>query len=228
MYSTGGMNLEDGAIKGVRTRISDDLLWLPYTVWEYVEGTGDEGILKEEIPYLSSPPLEEGEQERYEEPGLSGDRGSVLEHAIRAVDLVLERGSGAHGLALMGAGDWNDGMNLVGAEGRGESVWLTWFLALVLDRMAGLLGEAQGEPHAGPQEYGRAPSPAGMGSGICGGFMTTKHMGSSRDTACQLDSIAHLCCIERLCDASGMSTVASAVERLTTGGKSHSNLRPAL
>ena len=163
--------LEDGRVKGVRTRISDDLLWLPYTLWEYVKGTGDREILKEEVPYLVSYPLEEGEGERYEEPGLDGGCGPVLEHARRAVDLVLSRGPGAHGLARMGTGDWNDGMNLVGAEGRGESVWLTWFLALVLDRMADLLGEGEGEPYRqAARAYGQAADACWDGAWYLRGF----------------------------------------------------------
>jgi cyclic beta-1,2-glucan synthetase len=120
---------------GVRTRISDDLLWLPYVVHNYVHRTGDIEILHEEIPFLRAPALEE-EHELYIVPEVSGERGTLFEHCTRA----LERGLtiGPHGLPLIGIGDWNDGMNRVGIEGRGESVWLGWFIVDVLRCMSDL------------------------------------------------------------------------------------------
>jgi cyclic beta-1,2-glucan synthetase len=119
---------------GVRTRCSDDLLWLPFITAHYVEATGDETILSEEVPFLAGAPLEPREVERYErfEPGARG--ATLYAHCLAA----LERGhtAGAHGLPLFGGGDWNDGMNRVGIGGRGESVWLGWFLYATLIRFA--------------------------------------------------------------------------------------------
>ncbi|WML44711.1 GH36-type glycosyl hydrolase domain-containing protein [Neobacillus sp. PS3-40] len=119
--------------RGIRTMFSDDLLWLPYVVSRYIEQTGDRSILEEIVPFLQSEPLHDGELERYEPTQSSTEKGSIYEHCIRAIDRALSR-IGEHGLPLMGVGDWNDGMNLVGAKGRGESVWLGWFICDVLKR----------------------------------------------------------------------------------------------
>lgn len=116
--------------KGIRSKYSDDLLWLPFGVAKYIKVTGDESILKEEVPFIESPILEETEEERYEVPSISGDMGTVYEHCIRAIDRSLKFGE--RGLPLMGGGDWNDGMNKVGYKGKGESVWLGWFIIKVL------------------------------------------------------------------------------------------------
>lgn len=119
---------------GVRTRISDDLLWLPYVVSHYVRVTGDRSILEETIPFLESRPLEEGEHEIFLVPDQSSERASLYEHCRRAIQRGLT--SGPHGLPLIGIGDWNDGMNRVGVDGKGESVWLAWFLIDVLNGFA--------------------------------------------------------------------------------------------
>ncbi|WP_280770306.1 GH36-type glycosyl hydrolase domain-containing protein [Salipaludibacillus daqingensis] len=119
--------------KGIRTMFSDDLLWLPYCVSRYIEHTGDISILDETVPFLQSEPLQEGEHERYESTVVSSESGTIYDHCLRAINKALER-IGEHGLPLIGVGDWNDGMNLVGAEGRGESVWLGWFMCDILTR----------------------------------------------------------------------------------------------
>jgi cyclic beta-1,2-glucan synthetase len=128
--------------RGVRTRISDDLLWLPYVVAQYVEVTGDGAVLDEIVPFLDGPKLAVGQPESYFEPRASEERGTLFEHCARALDHSLT--AGTHGLPLIGTGDWNDGMNEVGAEGKGESVWLGWFLHAVLSEWA-KLADARGE-----------------------------------------------------------------------------------
>ncbi len=130
--------------RGVRTRFTDDLLWLPYVTAEYVTATGDVSILHENIPFLKGEPLKPGEAERYAPFETAPEEATLFEHCRRAVEKGTT--SGAHGLPLMGAGDWNDGMNRVGIGGQGESVWLGWFLHATLTRFGTLCERMQEAP----------------------------------------------------------------------------------
>ena len=120
--------------RGVRTRCSDDFLWLPVATCRYVSSTGDTGVLDESIHFLEGRPLKPEEESYYELPGRSDETATLYEHCVRAVQRGLR--FGGHGLPLMGAGDWNDGMNKVGAQGKGESIWLGFFLHDILMQFA--------------------------------------------------------------------------------------------
>ncbi len=125
--------------QGVRTHTSDDYLWLPYVTWQYVTRTGDTSVLDEKVPFLEARLLKPDEADYYDQPKQSDESGSLYEHCVRAIEHGLKLGQ--HGLPLMGTCDWNDGMNLVGKDGRGESVWLAFFLYDVLQRFGKLARE---------------------------------------------------------------------------------------
>jgi cyclic beta-1,2-glucan synthetase len=187
---TGG-----GADKGVRTRCSDDLLWLCYAVCEYTEVTGDCGILSESVGYLSSPPLG-AEHERYETPSRSPLTESLYLHCIRAAERVISRGEGEHGLSLIGGGDWNDGFNLVGADGKGESVWLTWFFCHTLERFSKICTANNDETRAArylekAAELRKAAEGAWDGNWYKRGYYDNGAvLGSCMSDECTIDSIA--------------------------------------
>ncbi|ERI94105.1 glycosyltransferase family 36 [Clostridiales bacterium oral taxon 876 str. F0540] len=140
---------------GIRTRFSDDLLWLPYVTIDYIKNTGDYSILDEISSYLIDEPLKEGEDERYKITPASDETGTIYEHCIKAIEISLRFGS--HNIPLMGSGDWNDGMSTVGNKGTGESIWLGWFLYSILDNFKDLClykkDEERAEKYKTMQEF---------------------------------------------------------------------------
>ncbi len=179
--------------RGVRTRFSDDMLWLPYVTAEYVAASGDVSILDEKIPFLKAEALKPEEIERYGKYESSAEEYTLYEHCRRAVEKGTT--SGLHGLPLMGTGDWNDGMNRVGWEGRGESTWLGWFLHATLTRFGTLCVLKKDDPEPYRQQAARLARALELhawdGNWYLRAFYDDgSRLGSSKNNECRIDSIA--------------------------------------
>jgi cyclic beta-1,2-glucan synthetase len=181
--------------RGIRTRVSDDRGWLAYAVAHYVEVTGDFGVLDEPVPFLEGKVLGPEDHDAFFQPTVSENSASLFDHCALALETSL--GLGVHGLPLMGAGDWNDGMDQVGAGGRGESVWLGWFLYSTLERFSALAAQRGRQDLAQAWRGHAAGLQAALEAQAWDGdwyrrafFDDGEPLGSVANTQCRIDSIA--------------------------------------
>lgn len=181
---------------GVRTKISDDVVWLVYAVTQYIAVTNDTAVLDEKVPFLNGKVLADDEHDAFFEPSRTDETASIYDHCTKALNLAIER-TGSHGLPLILGGDWNDGMNRVGEEGRGESVWLGWFLLHALDRFIPI-AEGRNEAVLAGQwrDHAEKLKAALAGAGWDGQWYRRGYyddgspLGSSESDECRIDSIA--------------------------------------
>lgn len=181
--------------RGIRTRFSDDLLWLAYLVIEYINFTGDKSILEIKTPYLEGVPLDDGQDERYEKYLPSKEEGSIYEHCIKTIERSLDFGE--NGLPKIGSGDWNDGFSTVGNKGKGESVWLGFFLSWMLENFVSICREKGDEALAQKYEEIRNQLKKALNTNGWDGrwykraFMDDGNvLGSMENEECRIDSIA--------------------------------------
>ena len=205
--------------RGIRTRVADDRVWLAYVAAHYVEVTDDLRVLDEIIPFLEGPTLHEGEHDAFFQPTVSHEQATLFEHCARALDQSLALGS--HGLPLIGTGDWNDGMNRVGEQGKGESIWLGWFLHATLTGFARLAdGRAESERAANWRRHAAALGEALEREGWDGDWYRRAYfddgtpLGSASNSECRIDSIAQSwSVISRAGDPARSARAMAAVEQ---------------
>jgi len=201
--------------QGIRTRMTDDRIWLPYVAAHYIDVTADAAVLDETLPFLEGDSLKEGQSDAFFKPVGTLGKYSLYEHCARAIDISLSLG--AHGLPLIGTGDWNDGMNRVGEKGRGESIWLGWFLIAAIAAFA---------PYAQARNEGArvtrwrtcaaAIAAALESAGWDGrwyrrGFYDDgTPLGSSENSECKIDAIAQSWSV--ICGAANSNHAASAMQ----------------
>ena len=205
----------EGQTKGVRTHCSDDLVWLPWALCEYVEKTGDFSLCKVPVSWLSSHPLHSDERDRYEQAVYTDTMSEVILHAKKAIDLVIKRGTGEHGLLKIGNGDWNDGMDKIGARGKGESVWLTWFFSYTARKFSELLKSLDMTDDAikyesAAESSGKSANKAWDGDWYLRGYYDDgTPLGSKSRPCCQIDSIAQS--FSSLCPEADSSRINEAL-----------------
>jgi cyclic beta-1,2-glucan synthetase len=205
--------------RGTRTRVSDDCGWLAYVVAHYVQVTGDSAVLDEMVPFLEGPALREGAHDDYFLPKTSEKRASLFDHCALALDRSLR--TGAHGLPLMGTGDWNDGMDMVGAGGKGESVWLGWFLHAAITAFSNLAERRGNAEHAQEWRQHAADLREALEREAWDGdwyrrafFDDGSPLGSVSNNECRIDSIAQSwSVISRAADPLRASRAIAAVDK---------------